>query len=85
MIFNITSALDKTSCVDYVDFGKNADRFGRTSLSQIEKDNQKYLVIQLKVFQKDDKGDFPQTSADKVGGVRLQATRLFAEFNCSDC
>ena len=45
MIFNITSALDKTSCTDYVDFGKNADRFGRISWSQIEKDNQKYLDI----------------------------------------
>ena len=60
MIFNFTSALDKTSYTDYVDFGKNADRFGRTSWSQIEKDNQKYLDIQLKVFWKDNK----ETSAD---------------------
>ena len=58
MIFNIISALDKTSCTDYVDFGKNADRFGRFFGSQIEKDNQKYLDIQLKVLQKDNKRDF---------------------------
>ena len=67
MIFNITSALDKTSCTDYVDFGKNADRFGRISWSQIEKDNQKYLDIQLKVFRKDDKGDFRRHQQIKLG------------------
>ena len=58
MIFNITSALNKTSCTDYVDFGKNAEQFVRISWFQIEKDNQKYLDIQLKVFRKDDKRDF---------------------------
>ena len=67
MIFNITSALDKTSCTDYVDFGKNADRFGRISWSQIAKDNQKYLDIQLKVFRKDDKGDFRRHQQIKLG------------------
>ena len=67
MIFNITSALDKTSCTDYVDFGKNADRFGRISWSQIEKDNQKYLDIQLKVFRKDDKGDFRRHQQINLG------------------
>ena len=67
MIFNITSALDKTSCTDYVDFGKNADRFGRISWSQIEKDNLKYLDIQLKVFRKDDKGDFRRHQQIKLG------------------
>ena len=67
MIFNITSALDKTSCTDYVVFGKNADRFGRISWSQIEKDNQKYLDIQLKVFRKDDKGDFRRHQQIKLG------------------
>ena len=67
MIFNITSALDKTSRTDYVDFGKNADRFGRISWSQIEKDNLKYLDIQLKVFRKDDKGDFRRHQQIKLG------------------
>ena len=67
MIFNITSALDKTSCTDYVDFGKNADRFGRISWSHIEKDNQKYLDFQLKVFPKDDKGDFRRHQQIKLG------------------
>ena len=41
-----------------MDFGKNADRFGRISWSQIELDNKMYLDIQLKVFRKDDKGHF---------------------------
>ena len=67
MIFHIPSALDKTSCTDYVDFGKNADRFGRISWSQIEKDNQKYLGIQLKVYRKDDKGDFRRHQQIKLG------------------
>ena len=67
MIFNITSALDKTSCTDYVGFGKNADRFGRIFGSQIEKDNQKYLDIQLKVFRKNDKGDFRRHQQIKLG------------------
>ena len=67
MIFNTTSALDKTSCTDYMDFGKHADRFGRISWSQIEKDNQKYLDIQLKVFRKDDKGDFRRHQQKKLG------------------
>ena len=67
MIFNFTSALDKTFCTDYVDFGKNADRFGRISGSQIEKDNQKYLDIQLKVFRKDEKGDFRRHQQWKLG------------------
>ena len=58
MIFNIPSEIDKTFCTDYVGFGKNADRFGRISWSQIENNNQKYLDVQLKVFRKDDKGDF---------------------------
>ena len=67
MIFNITSALDKTFCTDYVDLSKNADKFGRISWSQIEKDNQKYLDIQLKVFRKDDKEDFRRHQQIKLG------------------
>ena len=67
MNFNNTSALDKTSCTEYVDFGKNVDRFGRISWSQIEKDNQNYLDIQLKVLRKDDKGDFRRHQQIKLG------------------
>ena len=67
MIFNITSALDRTSCSDYVEFGKNADRFRRISWSQIEKGNQKYLDIQLKLFRKDDKGGFRRHQQIKLG------------------
>ena len=66
MILKIISALDKTCCTDYVDFGKNADQFGRISSSQI-KDNQKYLDIQLKVFRKNDKGDFCRHQQIKLG------------------
>ena len=84
MIFNITSAPDKTSCRDYVDFGKNADRFGRISLSRIEKDNQKYLDIQLKVFRKDDKGDFRRHQQIKLGVFDFKQL-LFAKPNCSGC
>ena len=67
MIFNNTSTPDKTSCTDYVDFDKIADRFLRTFWSQFEKDNQKYLDIQLKVFEKDDKGDFRRHQQIKLG------------------
>ena len=67
MIFKITSARDNRSCTDFADFGKNADRFGRFSWSQIGNDNQKYLDIQLKVFRKDDKGDFRRHQQIKLG------------------
>ena len=67
MIFTFTLALDKTICTIYVDFGKNAERFGRISWSQIEKGNQKYLDIQLKVFRKDDKGDFHRHQQINLG------------------
>ena len=51
----------------YVDFGKNAVRFGRSSWSQNEKNNQKYLDIQLKVFRKYEKGDFRRHQRIKLG------------------
>ena len=47
-----------------------ADRqtdLGVIFLSQIEKDNQKYLHIQLNVFRKDDKGDFRRHHQIKLG------------------
>ena len=58
MISNITSALHKTTCMDYVDFGKNADQFDSSFWSQIEQDKEKYLDIQFEVFLKDDKEVF---------------------------
>ena len=67
MIFNITLALDKTNCTKYVDFGKNADRFGRILWSHIEKGTQKYLDIQLKVFQKDYNGDLRRHQQINLG------------------
>ena len=45
-------ALDKLACTDYVDFGKNQDRFGRFSWS---KNYSNYLDIKLKVFKREDK------------------------------
>ena len=48
-------------------FWQKADRFGRISWSQIEKDNQKYLLIQMKVFRKDDRGDFRRHKQIKLG------------------
>ena len=52
------ASLDKLTCTDYVDFGKNEDRFGRLSWSQTEKNDTKYIEIQLKVFRKDINGEF---------------------------
>ena len=51
----MTAALDKLICTIFVDFGKNEGRFGRISWSQIERNDNKHLEIQLKVFRKDDK------------------------------
>ena len=67
MSFNFNSALYKTSCTDYADFGKKADRFGRIFWSQIEKGNQKYLDIQLKVFRKDDTRNFRRHQKINLG------------------
>ena len=52
MAYNTTETLDKLACTDYVDFGKNQDRFGRFSWS---KSDSNYLDIQLKVFKREDK------------------------------
>ena len=55
MAYNTTASLDKLTCTDYVDFGKCKDRFGQFFWS---KNNSNYLVVELKVFRKDDKKDF---------------------------
>ena len=55
MTYNTTASLDKLTCADHVDFGKCQDRFGQFSWS---KNDSNYLVVQLKVFRKDDKKEF---------------------------
>ena len=50
--YNTTAFLDKLACIDYVDFGKSQDRFGRFSWS---KNDSNYLDIKLKVFKREDK------------------------------
>ena len=52
MAYNTTGTLDKLTCIDYVDFGKCQDRFGRFSWS---KNDSNYLEIKLKVFKKEEK------------------------------
>ena len=47
-------SLDELACGDFVDFGKNEDRFGRLFRSHDEKEDTEFLEIQLKVFKKDD-------------------------------
>ena len=60
MSFNTTSADDKLTCTDFVDFGDNSERFGRISWTKIEKNgaNMKFLDIQAKLFKKDSQGEF---------------------------
>ena len=55
MTFNTTASLDKLNCIDYVDFGKCQDRFGRLFWS---KNGSNYLDVKLKVCKKDDNRDF---------------------------
>lgn len=61
------ASLDKLSCTDFVDFGKNGDRFGRLSWSQTEKNDNKYIEIQLKVFRKDVNGEFRKHQQINLG------------------
>ena len=55
MVYNTTASLDNLTFIDYVDFGKCQDRFGRFSWS---KNNSNYLDVKLKAFRKDDKKEF---------------------------
>ena len=50
-----TASLDKLTCTDYKEFGKNQDRFGQFSWSKIDSN---YLDVQLKVFKREDNKDF---------------------------
>ena len=52
MTYNTTVSFDKLTCTDYVDFGKNSDRFGRFSWT---KNDSNFLDIKLKVFKREDK------------------------------
>ena len=52
MAYNTTASLDKLNYTDYVDFGKNQDRFGHFCWT---KNDSNYLDIKLKVFKKEDK------------------------------
>ena len=52
MAYNTTASLDKLNCTDYLDFGKNSDRFGCFSWT---KNDSNYMDIKLKVFKRDDK------------------------------
>ena len=50
-----TASLDKLNCTDYVDFGNCQDSFGQFSWSKFDS---KILDIELKVFNRDNTGEF---------------------------
>ena len=52
MAYSTSSALDKQTCTDHVDFGKCQDRFGQFSWT---KSHSNYLDIKLKVFKRENK------------------------------
>ena len=66
MAYNTYASLDKLTCIDYVDFGKCQDRFGRFSWS---KNDSNYLDVKLNVFRKDDKKDFKLVQNLTIGEV----------------
>ena len=55
--YNMTAALDKLICTNFVEFGKKEDRFVRFSWFQLERYDNKYLENQLKVLRRDDKAE----------------------------
>ena len=55
MAYNTTLSLDKLACIDYMDFGKRQDRFGRFFWST---NDSNYLDVKLKTFRKDAKKEF---------------------------
>ena len=69
MDHNITAALDKLTCTDYVDFGKGQDRFGQFFWS---KNDSNYLDVKLKVFKKGDKKEFGPGAKPHKGRGRFQ-------------
>ena len=52
MAYKTTKTLDELACIDYVDFGKCQDRFGRFSWT---KKDSNYLDNKLNVFKREDK------------------------------
>ena len=55
MAYNSTASLDNLTCIDFVDFGKCQDRFGRYSWS---KNDSNYLDVKLEVLKRDDEKEF---------------------------
>ena len=53
--YNTTAFLDRSTCIDYVDFGKQQDRLILLSWS---KNDPKYLDVNFKVFKRDDNKNF---------------------------
>ena len=58
MNYNMTAALNKLTCTNFVDFSNNEDRFGRISWSQKERNDRKISENQLKAFRRDDNAEF---------------------------
>ena len=52
MAYKTTEALDKLTCIDYLNFGKCQDRFGRFSWT---KNDSSYLDFKRKVIKREDK------------------------------
>ena len=52
MAYNTTASVDKLACTNYVDFGKNLDRFKRSSWT---KNDSNFLDNKLEVFKREDK------------------------------
>ena len=53
----MTAVPDRLPCTFFVVFGKNEDRFGRIACFQTQRNDNKYLSIQLKLFRRDDKAE----------------------------
>ena len=51
MTYNTTASVDKSTCTEYVDFGKCQDRVGQFSWSKNDSNN---LDVKLKVFKEDE-------------------------------
>ena len=52
MACNTAASLDKLTCLNFVDFGKSSDRFGRFSLTR---NDSNYLDIKPKMFKREEK------------------------------
>ena len=60
----MNATLDKSLCLDFVDFGKHQNRFGRFSWTKNEKN---YLEIHFKVFRKDIANEFKRYQCVSLG------------------